>query len=177
VVKLALAILLAATAVAHADQDGDDRATFGYHLGAGALPIAHLQFGTVQMGLGVEHDIAPRWRVFGEYEWIWMFHDKDHGDGQRAQVGIRHRLAAKRWYEMTFFADAEIGGGFMLANDNMMGVQAIPDAFAGARIGYDLRSNHVRKATSRSVTCELLVRVLAVPDGIGVAGGVGVAWQ
>jgi hypothetical protein len=177
VVKLALAILLATSAVAHADQDGDDRAMFGYHLGGGMLPLDHRSTGTVQMGISVEHDFARRWGVFGEYEWVWLSHDQEHGDGQRAQVGIRRRLAARDWYELRFFADAEAGGGFMLANDNMTGVHAMPDAFAGLRFGYDLRAHPQHKATSSSITCELLVRALAVPGGLGGAGGIGVAWQ
>jgi hypothetical protein len=183
VVKLALAMLLASAAIAHAETDDDDRAILGYHLAAGMVPLDHQATSTVQMGLGVEHQITPRMRLFGEYEWIWMFRNQsdaareEHGDGQRAQVGIRRRFAWKSWHELTFFADGELGGGFMLANDNMTGVHAVPHGFIGARFGYDFHASRERKALSSTLTCELMVRAIAVPDGIGMAAGIGVAWH
>ena len=175
-------LLLAALAgAAHADPE-TDRAMFGFRFGAGVIPLEHRQAATLSLGLSAEHQIAPRWRVLGEYEWVWLGHDATgtmpelRGDGSRAHVGVRRRLGEKRWYEMAIYADADLGIGFMLANDNMTGMQALPDAFAGVHVGYAERTFR-HASPSKAFEADLFVRVLALTDGAGFVGGMGMAWQ
>lgn len=162
---------------------GDDRAIFGYRLDGGMLPIDHRATGTVSVGLSAEHPVAHRIRIFGEYEWIWLFRGptdtmpEERGDGQHARVGVRARLADHPWHELDFFVDGELGGGFLLASDNMTGMHALPDAFAGVRAGYDFHANGARHVTSSMLACELLVRIVRMPDGTGAIGGIGISWQ
>jgi hypothetical protein len=182
-VKLALATLVALASTAHAEPAEQERAIFGYRLGAGMLPIDHQGTATIYLGLSAEHPIAPRWRVFGEYEWVWLFRTKtdampdERGDGQRAHVGVRRRMLATSSHELSWYLDGELGAGFMLANDNMTGVHALPDALAGVRLGWDLHAQTRSRSTSSMLVCELVVRALAVPEGAGMMGGIGVSWQ
>lgn len=177
--RLALAAVIALAATAHADPEAD-RAVFGFRFGAGVIPIDHQETTTVSIGLSAEHIVAPRWRLLGEYEWVWLSRAKEmpeeRGDGQRAHVGVRRRLGEKRVDEWGFYIDADFGAGFMLANDNMTGVHALPDAFMGLRAGYE---EHARRESSPSklFLAELSVRGLALPEGAGLLVGVGMAWQ
>jgi hypothetical protein len=165
-----LLVIAALAGVAHAD---DDRAILGYRLGGGMLPIDHQSTAALSIGITAEHPIAHRLRIFGEYEWIWLYHrdsndmSTDRGDGQRAQVGLRARLTDKQWHELDFFVDGDVGGGFLLASDNMTGLAALPDAFVGLHAGYEVRG----------LACEALVRFVRVPDGNGVMAGVGFSWR
>ena len=174
-----LLVIAALAGVAHAE----DRAVFGYRIDGGMLPIDHRATATIAIGLSAEHTVARRVRIFGEYEWLWMFRSQtdtmpaERGDGQQARVGLRVRLASAAWHELDFFLDGELGAGFLLGSDNMTGLQALPDAFAGLRTGYDFHAPSVRQATSSTLACELLLRAVRVPDGTGVIGGLGFSWQ
>jgi hypothetical protein len=141
---------------------------------------------TVSLGLGVEHPVFKRTRVFGEYEWLWlastpvdpalMASEPEHnGSGHRAVLGLRRELAGKGSYATHVFVDGEVGGGLGIVNDSMFGMRMLPTGFVGMRVGWDIYS-HKDDSPSRTFEMNLLVRVLAVSDGVGVMTGIGMAW-
>ena len=195
-VKLALICIVAALAatpsLAQAQESGDDDAPafnmLDMRFGVGALPVAGSAQMTISLGLGIEHPVFKKTRVFGEYEWMWLFDrgsdrtymlnpppPERHGTGQRAMLGLRRELLGKGGHSLRAFLDGEIGGGLALANDNMRGLQTLPSAFAGLRVGYDMYSR-VDDSPSRTFEFEMLYRVIAVPDGLGMMFGIGMAW-
>lgn len=193
-VKLTLVavVLAATTAVAQAQESGgDDSPAFNMldmRFGIGGLPIAGERETTVSLGLGVEHPVFTKTRVFGEYEWMWLFQGPStrtdmlnpppperHGTGQRAVLGLRRELLGKGGHSIRAFLDGELGGGLALTNDNMNGFAALPTGFAGLRAGYDVYSR-VDNSPSRTFEFELLYRFIAVPDGFGMMFGIGMAW-
>jgi hypothetical protein len=187
---IALALLGGATP-AHADE-GDDDDDPGFNMldmrfAMGALPMDGPAL-TVSLGLGVEHPVFKKTRVFGEYEWMWLFDRANertymitpppperHGTGQRALIGLRRELLGKGRRSFRAFIDGELGGGLAIANDNMHGFQPLPTGFVGLRAGYDVYSRE-DDSPSRTFEFELLFRMLAVPDGMGTLFGLGMAW-
>ena len=115
-------------------------------------------------------------RAFGEYEWLWIDRDKAAlGDGSRVQLGLRHVIVQKSLRSvLRLYIDAEAGGGSALVTDNGA-MHLVPDAFAGARFGYDVLP-HTARSPARTVQAELDVRVLAFPGGAGWMVGVGAWW-
>jgi hypothetical protein len=188
---LLTAILLSSTkAVADEGDDADDDAGFNMleaRFAFGTMPIADGASSlTVSLGLGVEHPVFKRTRVFGEYEWLWlasrrvdpalMTSEPEHnGSGHRAVLGLRRELVGKGSYSMHMFVDGEVGGGLGLVNDSMFGMRVMPTGFVGARVGWDIYS-HNDDSPSRTFEMNLLLRVLAVSDGVGVMTGIGMAW-
>jgi hypothetical protein len=183
------AILLSSTSALAQEVDDDDpgfnmletRFAFGtmpIHDGASSL--------TVSLGLGVEHPVFKRTRVFGEYEWLWlastpvdpalMASEPEHnGSGHRAVLGLRRELVGKGSHAMHLFVDGEVGGGLGIVDDSMFGMRMLPTGFVGMRAGWDIYS-HKDDSPSRTFEMNLLVRVLAVSDGVGVMTGIGMAW-
>jgi len=175
------------------DTDGtaDDNPAFnmlGVRFAIGALPIRHANTLTMSLGLGVEHPVFKKTRVFGEYEWMWLDQRPDerdlmsttprpdrHGSGHRAVLGLRRELFGKGRRSMRAFLDGELGAGLALTNDNVRGVEMLPTLFTGLRAGYDIYSSS-DDSPSRTFEAELLVRAIAVPEGIGMLGGFGMAW-
>jgi hypothetical protein len=62
-----------------------------------------------------------------------------------------------------------------IVNDSMFGMRMLPTGFVGMRVGWDIYS-HKDDSPSRTFEMNLLVRVLAVSDGVGVMTGIGMAW-
>ncbi|HSD86647.1 MAG TPA: hypothetical protein VLB44_04005 [Kofleriaceae bacterium] len=208
-VKTSLLALLVLTAVADAhpppppddeyrqppaettESIADDSPAFnmlGIRFAFGALPIRHADTLTMSVGLGVEHPVFKKTRVFGEYEWLWLITRPDerdlmsttprperHGSGHRAMLGLRRELVGKGRHAVHAFVDGELGAGLALTNDNIGGVAMLPTLFGGLRAGYDMYSR-TDDSPSRTFEVEILVRAVAVPDGIGMLGGVGMAW-
>jgi hypothetical protein len=186
---LLTAILLSSTSALAQEADDDDP---GFNMletrfAFGSMPIADGASSlTVSLGLGVEHPVFKRTRVFGEYEWLWlsspprdpalMTSEPEHdGSGHRAVLGLRRELVGKGSYAMHMFVDGEVGGGLGIVNDSMFGLRVLPTGFAGVRFGWDLYS-HKDDSPSRTFEMNILVRVLAVSDGVGVLTGIGMAW-
>jgi hypothetical protein len=151
--------------------------TLGFRFGFGTVPLDDGKTITYSLGLGSEVPLVHGVRAFGEYEWLWLdrSHMNEHGDGQRIQLGVRHRLAASHGDIMDLFVDGELGGGLALASIGATNLAVVPDAFVGARVGYDM-TPHASRSPSRTFEAELLVRALAVPDGLGWLAGVGMWW-
>ena len=179
--KLALAMLAALFfgGVAHAD---DAFNMLGFHFAVGSVPVEHDLVQTVSFGLGVEHPVFTRSRVFGEYEWLYLgaartemdMQDR-HGSGHRAVVGLRRELIGKAASRLRLFIDGELGGGVALTNDSMSGMRFSPAAITGLRFGYDLYSSS-SDSPSRTFEGDMLVRMIVMPDGIGFMAGLGMAW-
>jgi hypothetical protein len=159
----------------------DTHSLLGFALSLGAVPVDHRLALTYSIGLSIEHPVFRKWRVFGDYEWMWLERVRgdvmpiEHGDGQRVQVGVRRRLAAKAWHELDWFIDGELGGGFTLASDNVLGVIALPDALAGVRFGYDLHDK--QRSDSQLFVCEFVLRALGVPTGAGMTFAFAASWK
>ena len=182
VLVLVLVLVLDPFARAHADPDRDDRNLFGFRIGIGMLPIDHQAVTTGAIGLGVEHPVWRSWRVFGDYEWLWLMRSHTdtmpglRGDGQRVTVGVRHTLASKRLMrELALYLDGELGGGFALVDENIAGVHPLPTALVGLRGGWRLAGH--RTSESRELDAEVIVRAIAIPGGIGMIGGAGFQWR
>ena len=153
---------------------------FGFRMSAGALPIDGGDTLTISLGLGVEHPVFKKTRVFGEYEWMWL-RERDptmperHGNGHRASVGLRRELVGVGKRQLRLYVDAELGGGLALTNDEMAGFALVPAGFVGLRTGYDLYSR-ADDSPSRTFELELLLRAIAIRDGAGMLIGVGMLW-
>jgi len=183
---LLTAILLSSTTAFAQEADDDDP---GFNMletrfAFGTMPLADGASSlTVSLGLGVEHPVFKRTRVFGEYEWLWlasnpapMYSELEHnGSGHRAVLGLRRELVGKGSYAMHMFVDGEIGGGLGIVNDSMFGMRVLPTGFVGMRFGWDLYS-HKDDSPSRTFEMNLFVRVLALADGAGFMTGIGMAW-
>lgn len=180
------AILLSSTTAFAEDGDDDDPGfnMLGTRVGFGTMPIGDGASSlTVSLGLGVEHPVFKRTRVFGEYEWLWltsrtapMDSEPEHnGSGHRAVLGLRRELFGTGSRSMHAFVDGEVGGGLGIANDSMLGLEILPTGFAGMRVGWDLYSRS-DESPSRTFEFELMFRVLVVPDGAGFMTGIGMAW-
>jgi hypothetical protein len=176
-VKYIIAISLLAT-TAYAD---DAFNMFGFRMGVGALPIDGDDTLTVSLGVGVEHPVFKKTRVFTEYEWLYFTDREDtmeparHGNGHRVSLGLRRELAGKGKRKIHGYLDGEVGGGLALTNGNMTGVELIPNAFLGLRAGYDLYSG-AEDSPSRTFEAEFLLRAIGIRNGIGLMFGVGMAW-
>jgi hypothetical protein len=183
-IVLALACL---TAVANAD-NGPAFNMFGFRMSAGALPLDGNRATVLSAGLGVEHPVFKKTRVFGEYEWLWVtwideravdtgvIRPERHGNGHRASLGFRRELKAKDLgRSVRLFIDGELGGNVALTNDNMSGVGMRPGGLVGMRFGYDVYSG-VDSSPSRTFEAEFLVRAIVVEHGAGALVGIGLAW-
>ena len=174
-----LAVLLALTAVASADDEGLDDGPpllLGFRLAAGKLPVAGQALTTMTMGLDVDHPIASRWRAFGEYEWMWLDRDgmtTEHGSGHRLLAGLRHSVVEKRVHHFRAYLDVEGGGGMSVVDDTTIGVRMLPTGFGGLRGGYDFLA---ADSPSRVLEMEVTVRAVLVGDGTGVMAGFGMQW-
>jgi hypothetical protein len=205
-VRLAIIVVVALTAVARAEAErppdppsvvaeDDDPGfnLFGFRFNIGALPIGGVRNLTLSLGLGVEHPVFTKTRVFGEYEWMWISRQDprsvdpypymataprpdEHGTGHRAMLGLRRELIAKNLgSKLRLYVDGELGGGLALANDNMSGVQVLPTAFGGMRAGYDIYTRN-EESPSRTFEIEFLLRAIAIREGMGMSFGLGMAW-
>jgi hypothetical protein len=198
-VKLAALVLVALTTVAHAsppdpddyvDEVDEDPAfnMFGFRMSFGALPLHGARTSSLSVGIGVEHPVFHKTRVFGEYEWLWLttaderamdtvvMRPERHASGHRASLGLRREMLGKNLgSSVRMFIDGEVGGAFALANDNLSGVELIPAGLVGVRFGYDMYSRS-DESPSRTFEAELLVRLLIVEGGAGAMLGVGMLW-
>lgn len=197
--KLAALVLVALAAVAEAsppdpdeyiEEPVDDPAfnMLGFRMSFGALPLHDARTMSLSVGIGVEHPVFKKTRVFGEYEWLWLMRSDpravesmtprpdEHGSGHRTLLGLRRELVSKR-VSRTFslFVDGELGGGIALANDNMRGLELLPTAFVGLRGGYDFYSPR-EDSPSRTFEAEFLLRAIAIEQGVGMLFGVGMFW-
>jgi hypothetical protein len=172
------------------DGDGNDAAfnMLDTRFTIGTMPLDGTRTLAVSLGLGVEHPVFTKTRVFGEYELLWLSNAYDphtamlspppperHGTGHRAVLGLRRELLGTGHHSVRGFVDGELGGGLALTNDNMRGFQTVPTGFVGLRAGYDIYS-HLDSSPSRTFEFEILVRAIAVPDGLGWLTGLGFAW-
>jgi len=175
------------------DDDDDDGSPafnmFGFTMAIGALPIRGTDTLAMSIGLAVEHPVFTKTRVLGEYDWMWLTRrdtrsadpdamvprPEDHGSGHRASLGLRRELVGKGGRRTRVFVDGELGASVALVNNNMTGVELVPAVFTGLRFGYDLYS---RRDDSPSGTFEtgLLLRAIALREGIGLTFGVGMYW-
>jgi hypothetical protein len=199
-VKLATLVLLALTHVAAAERVSDDDYEdpeevepnpafnmFGFQFTAGALPI-HGRTGVLSLGLGIEHPVFKKTRVFGEYEWLWLTQtdERDYygmsprperrGNGHRTSLGLRRELVGKRTSRaMRIFIDGELGANVALVDDNMTGVSFRPGALFGLRLGYDIYTGS-DESPSRTFEIEMVMRAIAIQGGAGALIGLGMFW-
>ena len=161
---------------------------FGFRMSAGALPLDGGRTTALSIGLGVEHPVFKKTRVFGEYEWLWLTwmderaltsmvpRPERHGTGHRASLGLRRELLGKNLgRSVRVFIDGELGATFALVDDNMRGVSFVPGGLGGLRFGYDIYSRS-DDSPSRTFEVELLARAVAIEGGVGGMMGLGMAW-
>lgn len=160
---------------------------FGFNMGVGAVPVDGANTLAMSLGLALEHPVFTKTRVAAEYDWLWLIRRSErdytgdaprpdrHATGHRAGLALRRELLAKGGRSARVFIDGELGGSIALTNDNMTGVALTPGVFTGLRLGYDI---YTRRDTSPSRMFEtaILVRALAVADGIGISMGIGMYW-
>jgi hypothetical protein len=175
----ALAIVLALTAVAHADDDDYDDGPptlLGFRLDGGRLPIEQQTMTALGIALDIDHPIATRWHAFGEYEYLWLDRDDgamEHGNGHRVLAGIRRSLVQRHEHSMRSYVDVEGGGGMCIVDDSMLGTRSLGTGFAGLRAGFDFEHDD---SPSRIFETEIVVRAVFVPGGSGVMAGLGMQW-
>src|SRR5262249_56729418 len=73
-VKQVVIALMLLTSNATADDDDNAFNMFGFRMSMGALPIDHSNTQILGIGLGVEHPVFHKTRVFADYEWLWLQH-------------------------------------------------------------------------------------------------------
>lgn len=159
---------------------------FGFRMSVGALPLGG-RARVLSVGLGVEHPVFKKTRMFGEYEWLWVtwineraidsveIRPERHGNGHRASFGVRRELIAKGRRSVRMFIDGELGANIALTNDNMSGVALRPGGLVGLRFGYDVYSSD-DDSPSRTFEAEVLVRAITVEGGTGAMMGLGMLW-
>lgn len=205
-VKLTLVALVALSSLAHArpvaepdetideyseEPDDDDSPAFnmlGFRASFGALPDDGQRATVFALGLGVEHPVFTKTRVFGEYDWLWLAHQdaramdsvvarpERYASGHRASVGLRRELLAKGLSRsVRMFVDVELGGGLALVDDSMRGLKLLPMGIGGLRLGYDIYTSS-DDSPSRTFEAEVSWRAIAVEDGFGAMLGVGLLW-
>jgi hypothetical protein len=116
-----------------------------------------------------------------EYEWMWlnvippddaMMEDQIvSGMGHRANLGLRRTFEEKRFEEIRFYADLEIGGGIGMYEGGFEN-HVEPHGFVGIRGGYTIRT----RGSGTSLETEILVRATVVDQGVGIGGGLGFYW-
>jgi hypothetical protein len=161
---------------------------FGFRMSAGALPLDGARARVLSVGLGVEHPVFKKTRMFGEYEWLWVtwideraldtgvIRPERHGNGHRASFGLRREIKAKNaGRRLRMFIDGELGGNVALMNDNMSGMTVVPGGLVGLRFGYDVYSDR-SDSPSRTFEAELLVRAIVIERGAGAMIGLGLLW-
>jgi hypothetical protein len=192
--SLVIVCALASTAGANPDPDEqipDEPPThqrlFGFRLGGGMQPYDGRELTTMSVALAVEHRVYGKWRVAGEYEYLWIGeHDTEpenskvtDGNGHRTNLLIRRALmeTGKIGGHIRFYADVELGGGFLLASEPMAGTIAKPHAFAGVRLGYSFIKLKADTRASAVWEPEVLFRVIAMPNQqAGYFFGIGMSW-
>jgi hypothetical protein len=173
-----LVLLLALTAVAHADDSYDDGppTLLGFRFAGGRLPIEHEPMTTLGIALDIDHPMTRTWHAFAEYEYLWLDRDDttmQHGNGHRVLAGIRHSLVQKGEEHMRSYIDVEGGGGMTIALDSVLGTRSLGTGFAGLRAGFDFFADD---SPSRVFETELVIRAVFVPDGSGIMAGLGMQW-
>jgi hypothetical protein len=194
---LVLAIVISTT-VAGASPPSDDSVEaepdaspafnmFGFRMSAGALPLDGSRARVLSVGIGVEHPVFDKTRMFGEYEWLWVtwfderamdsvvFRPERYGNGHRTSFGVRRELTAKGSRRVRMFIDGELGANVALTNDNMSGMVLRPGGLVGLRVGYDVYSDE-DDSPSRTFEAEMLVRAIVVEHGAGAMMGIGLWW-
>jgi hypothetical protein len=161
------------------------RSKLGLRMGFGAIPVERRRIHALGLGLAFEHQLAGRWRMFGEYEWLWLSdldqrrREPTSHNGHRLHTGVRRVLADTTLKKvLRFYVDAELGGGIAsMSLPRTVGreVAVLPHGFVGLRFGYTFLQPDNR--ASRAWEPEFLVRAMWVPDGVGITGGVGMAWD
>ncbi len=171
----AIAIVLCVVASATAAAEPDHGA-LGFTIGLGGLPLDGEKTFVYSLGLGIEHRAFAHWRAIAEYELLWLERQqmREYGDGHRAQVGLRHAIVHSQGSSLRWYVDAELGGGFGLVSSNLAPVRALPDAFVGVRGGYDMYASGPSQA--QRIESALVVRAIAIPDGIGMLFGLSIMW-
>ena len=187
-VKTTLLVLVMLTTAASAEGDSPAFNMFGFRMSGGALPLDGNRATVLSVGLGVEHPVFKKTRMFGEYEWLWVtwidsraidtgvIRPERHGNGHRASIGARRELKAKNvGRSVRMFIDGELGANVALTNDNMRGMTFSPGGLVGLRFGYDVYSG-VDNSPSRTFEAEILVRAIVIEHGAGALMGIGMAW-
>lgn len=161
---------------------------FGFRVAGGEQVFDDRELTMMSLALAVEHRVTGDLRIVGEYEHVWLgVRDTEEeqaqvtdGSGHRASLVARYPLfRTRRLLDglVRFYADVEVGGGFMLASEPMTGTITAPHGLVGVRLGYDFIK--LRKDTRASAVWEpeVLVRAIATPhEPIGYLIGVGMAW-
>lgn len=201
--KTTLVVLVALSSLAHArpveepyddyseEPADDDSPAFnmlGFRMSFGALPDDGQRATVFALGLGVEHPVFTKTRVFGEYDWLWLApqdaramdsvvaRPERYASGHRASVGLRRELIAKSVSRnVRMFIDTELGGALALVDDNMRGLKLMPMGIAGLRLGYDIYTSS-DDSPSSTFEAEVSWRAIAVEDGFGAMLGVGLLW-
>lgn len=170
------------------DDDSPAFNMLGFRASFGALPDDGQRATAFALGIGVEHPVFTRTRVFGEYDWLWLSHQDEramnsvvarperYASGHRTSIGLRRELVAKNLNRsVRMFIDAELGGGLALVDDSMRGLKLLPMGIAGLRLGYDIYTSS-DESPSRTFEAEVSWRTIAVEDGFGAMFGVGLLW-
>ena len=178
-----LAAVLCMTSIAYADvADPPPKTTWsrlGTRIGFGVVPDGEYQQ-TTSIGVELDHPISGKWRLLGEYEYLWIGPLDDQMDlgvaglddsGHRIHAGVRRRLGSKMlsFEHFGVWTDIEAGAGMMVVA-RQTDSRWLPHGFLGARFGMELRFDR------RIWEYEVLLRGLVVPDGAGVLFGIGFVW-
>ena len=182
----ALVVLALLAGTARADDQVEAHNKLGFRIGFGTLEVTGRETDTCSLGLNLEHPVWTSVRAFGEYELMFLGNaqsmnadaDSEPGSGHRMHAGLRAELMAKSIGGMVrFYVDGELGAGIGVAGDDVMGVQVMPHAFVGVRMGYDFLWGKTKARSSRSFEAEFLARAFRMPDGgSATLFGVGMAW-
>lgn len=160
---------------------------FGMRIGFGSQTFHDREMTMMSLELGVEHRLLKQLRIAAEYEYVWLgIRDTEEdnqsitdGSGHRASLILRHHLARTRTFEKVFrfYLDLEVGGGFLLGSEPMIGTIAKPHALAGIRVGYDFIKLRPDTRASKVWEPEVTFRLLAMPgEPLGVFFGVGMGF-
>lgn len=184
--KASLVTLLVCASIGEARAERDATNQLGFGIAFDQVPIAGHRVMQMGIGLAVEHPVFRHWRVFGEYEYLWLTEATTDqmdvaldGSGHRSSIGLRRQLVGTTLGKvLTLSIDGEVGGGVGIFSDNLTGAHIMPHAFAGLRLGYVFRAREADDASppGASFGAAFTFRAIAVEHGIGGMFGLGFAW-
>lgn len=157
----------------------------GMRIGFGEQSFDDRDLTVMSLGLTVEHRVVNQLRISGEYEYVFLGRDTEEkqqtndGSGHRASLILRHHFVRTRTFDkaLRFYLDLEVGAGFFLGSEEMIGTIARPHALAGVRLGYDFIRLREETRASKVWEPEVVVRAIAVPgERLGFFLGVGMGF-
>lgn len=183
-----LGVLVSLASVTHAEKPmiaHDEPRTWsrlGSRIGTSVFSIGGTPMLASEVSLTIDRSLFGEWRVVGEYEFLFFGRRdfdayEDLGvaalpyTGHRVHAGVRRQFAQQSWLDgrVRVVAELDAGIGAMCGQGERRAIGA-PHVYAGLRAAFAVDSG------DQLWEYEVIVRGLALPDGVGALLGIGLVW-